>query len=176
MERRRDYRNQRGVTLMEMMVSILASLIVVMALGRVMTLNHQAWDSHRDKSDVQNNAALILERMSRTVRTASTIEVTGGDSFVVRDGAGNTVHAYALSGDGSAARIQEDGVKMADETCTMFDVRATGRYDELVAFVRDMESDSRLAEVHHFVIRSPLIGSDLEGRFNLSIHDPKTRR
>lgn len=120
----RNANGQRGITLMEMMVSILASLIVVMALGRVMTINSQAYDSNRDKSDSQSNASLILERMTRATRQASVIEVVSSDEFRVRDGAGNVVHTYSRSGSGSGARLQEDGVDMSPEACTQFSITA----------------------------------------------------
>jgi type IV pilus assembly PilO-like protein len=59
---------------------------------------------------------------------------------------------------------------------TRFDVRVTGDYNEIVSFVKAMESNPRLTEFHNFVIETPLVGQDIEGRFNLSIYDPKTRR
>jgi len=59
---------------------------------------------------------------------------------------------------------------------TRFDVRVTGHYNEIVSFVKAMESSPRLAEFHNFVIETPLVGKNIEGRFNLSIYDPKTRR
>lgn len=83
--KRRNPLDQRGLTLLEMMVSIFASLIVVLSLGRVMTMNQSAWNSHQDKSDVQSNAASILDRMVRSVREAAAIEVSGGTAFTVRD-------------------------------------------------------------------------------------------
>ena len=64
----------------------------------------------------------------------------------------------------------------ANVVITKFDVRVTGHYNEIVSFVKAMESSPRLAEFHNFVIQTPLVGKDIEGRFNLSIYDPKTRR
>ena len=61
-------------------------------------------------------------------------------------------------------------------SATEFDVRATGDFNELVTFVKALESDARLAEFHNFVIKAPQIGNELEGRFNLTIYDPKTRQ
>lgn len=57
---------------------------------------------------------------------------------------------------------------------TKFDVRVSGDYNEIVKFVQAMESSPRLAEFHNFVIRTPLAGKNIEGRFNLSIYDPNT--
>jgi hypothetical protein len=69
-----------------------------------------------------------------------------------------------------------EGDESENVVITRFDVRVAGHYNEIVSFVKAMESSPRLAEFHNFVIETPLVGKDIEGRFNLSIYDPKARR
>ena len=119
-----DTTGQRGVTLIEMMVSIFVSLIVVMALGRVMTMNQRAWSGNRDKSNLQSNSTLVLERMSRSIREARTLQVTGADQFQTRDENDAVLHTYRRVLDTGTWRIQEDGVTIAPAECTVFTVAA----------------------------------------------------
>ena len=59
---------------------------------------------------------------------------------------------------------------------TDFSMRVNGRYDQIVEFVKIIESNERFAAIDEFSIQAPLIGDNLEGRFNLSIYDPITRQ
>ena len=60
-----------------------------------------------------------------------------------------------------------------DATTNTGSVRAAGSYDQLVEFVRMLESGRRLATIESFRIKTPSKSKKLEGRFTLSLFDPK---
>lgn len=66
----------------------------------------------------------------------------------------------------------EEGERLVS---TRFNVRTAGRYDEMVEFVRSLESGSRLAVVDELVLAAVQFGDEIEGRFQVTIHDPKGR-
>ena len=110
--------DQRGITITELMVAMFASFIVLMGLGKLVTINRQTFESGKGKSDIQINSALVIDRMSRSVRQASRITVTNGSTFSTHDEDGAVVHTYSLQ-DGA---IQENGTDIAPEACTLFTV------------------------------------------------------
>jgi Tfp pilus assembly protein PilW len=149
--------NQHGITLIEMMVSILASLLVVMSLGRVMTMNQNAWTSHRDKSDIQSNTASILDRMAMSVREASVIEVTSGNSFTLRDMSGAVSHTYAFDG----SSILQDGVAMSSNGCTGFTVTADADATSLLLHLIMTTDDGSSTDSSTRISKRLVLASDL---------------
>ena len=136
-------------------------------------------DLSYQRGELETQLGDVVNGRFREVDAERALHVDDLEAYLAGDGEDPVAYIGRRLKEAGLARLDlatVSGRESAHIVTTKFDVRATGRYDELVAFVRDMESDSRLAEVHHFVIRSPLIGSDLEGRINLSLHDPKTRR
>jgi len=63
----------------------------------------------------------------------------------------------------------------ANLVSTEFNVRASGRFDQLVEFVRAAESGRRLAVIEDLVVMPARSGDEVEGRFRLTLHDPKGR-
>ncbi len=119
----RHKRDQRGVTIMELMMALTASFIVVMGLGKLVMLNQQAFQSSRGKSDIQINSSLILDQMSRSVRESQRIVVTSSTEFATYDSDGNVMDSFQWTGAGGQ-RIQRDGVDMTTNDCSFFRVSA----------------------------------------------------
>ena len=59
---------------------------------------------------------------------------------------------------------------------TSFMLRVKGDFKGMQRFVQNLEHGSRLATLDAFKIKQTLDLKELEGRFNLSIYDPKERR
>jgi hypothetical protein len=58
---------------------------------------------------------------------------------------------------------------------TDFSIRTAGTYAEIVDFVRRLETGDRLVTIDKFKFASHFIGDEVEGKFTLSIYDPKGR-
>ncbi len=58
---------------------------------------------------------------------------------------------------------------------TDFNIRTAGTYAEIVDFVRRLETGDRLVTIDKFKFASHFIGNEIEGKFTLSIYDPKGR-
>lgn len=116
--------NQTGYTLIEIMVSISISFMVMMALGRVITMNSQAWRYNQESALVQKNASMALDWMSRDIRQARTLLMVSGTEFQTLDDTGAVEHVYRLNTAGSVDKVQRDGNDMFPEACTQFTVAA----------------------------------------------------
>lgn len=111
-------RSSKGVTIVEFLIAIFVALIVVLAMGRIITTNIRSWNQGRDKAVLQQNVTEALEWMARSIRGARTVEVASSTEFSTYDENGTLVHTYMLSGD----RLHEDGSDLVDRKCTRFNV------------------------------------------------------
>jgi len=113
---------QRGITLIELMVAIMASGIVLFALSNVIIVNQRALQRSRERVSVQSYTMVLMSRMARAVRDANRLEVTGANAFRVRDLNGALTATFQLTGTAAGPRLQMDGVDMAEVDCTRFAV------------------------------------------------------
>ena len=116
---RRDKSAQRGYTLLELMVAGMLSMFVLLALGKLILVNQQSWEWGRDKSVLQQNASLTLERISSRVRGARTIAVTDSTEFRCYDASGSLTDVFRRVIN-SGGRLQHNGLDMVDRTCKAF--------------------------------------------------------
>jgi len=115
-------RRQHGVTLIELMVAIVASGIVLFALGNIVVVNQRAMVRSRDRAAMQQHASVVMTRMARAIRGANRIEVTGAGAFQLRDLDGALASTFQLVSAADGPRLQMDGTDMADMDCTRFAV------------------------------------------------------
>ncbi len=115
---------RKGFTLLEMMIGLSLALIVVFALGRIVTSNQKAWEWGRDKTVLQANVTEALEWMSRGVHGARTLEVIShsgvNDEFRAYDETGALLHTYRRVMVSGVGRLQQDGANLVDRPCTRF--------------------------------------------------------
>ncbi|MBC8423605.1 prepilin-type N-terminal cleavage/methylation domain-containing protein [bacterium] len=115
-------RRQSGISLIELMVAIMASGIVLFALGNIVVVNQQAMKRSQERVALQSHATVVMSRMARAVRGANRIEVTGANTFRLRDLNGALTSTFQLTGTADGPRLQMDGVDMAEIDCTRFAV------------------------------------------------------
>jgi len=118
MIRRRD---RRGFTLVEMMIACFLSLVVVLAMGKIMQQNVKSWQQGRDKAVLQQNVTEALEWMTRWVRAARTITVVSSSEFRCYDETGTLTHTFRRIAAGGG-RLQQDGADLVDRKCPSFTV------------------------------------------------------
>lgn len=125
-------RDQRGVTLTELMISIFISLIVVMALGRLVMLNSESFTSSSDRTDLQQSTSFVLERMAKAVRQAHGLQVNNSRSFNTLDAGGGLAAAFQRASSSGTPRIQMNGMDLAGYECTFFNVIADADTTSLI--------------------------------------------
>ena len=108
-----------GYTLLELMVAGFLSLFVLLALGKLILVNQQSWEWGRDKSVLQQNASLTLERVSARVRAARTIAVVDSTEFRCYDATGSLTDVFRRVVN-SGGRLQHNGLAMVDRDCPAF--------------------------------------------------------
>ena len=114
--------DRKGFTIIEMLVAIFLSLILIFAIGRILTSSQRAWSWGRDKAVLQANSTEALEWMARSVRAARRLQVISGAEFRTYDENGALVHTYKRSIVGGVGRLQQDGSNLVSRACTAFSV------------------------------------------------------
>jgi Tfp pilus assembly protein PilV len=109
-----------GFTLIEFVVATLLSLIVVLAMGRIITTNLKSWEQGRDKAVLQQNVTEALEWMARQVRASRRIQVVSATELRCYDESLVLMHTYRWQGAGT--KLQQDGVNLSPRTCLQFSV------------------------------------------------------
>jgi len=66
---------QRGFTLVELMVATLASIILVLATGMLMSIGHNNWNAAWKRANLQRDASYAMLRMSRPIRAGTSAQV-----------------------------------------------------------------------------------------------------
>jgi len=79
---------QRGFTLVELMVATLASIILVLATGMLMSIGHNNWNAAWKRANLQRDASYAMLRMSRPIRagTSAQVEADGKGLKVYTEG------------------------------------------------------------------------------------------
>lgn len=109
---------QGGLTLLELMVSILASAIIIMGIGRIVTTNQTMIKGGSDKAILQQEMTRALTLITSDVRAARAVVATGDNGFTILDRTGAQAHVYVLAGTGDEARISRDGAQVTDRICS----------------------------------------------------------
>jgi len=146
--------NQRGYTLLELMVAGMLSMFVLLALGKLILVNQQSWEWGRDKTVLQQNASLTLERISARVRAARSIAVADSTEFRCYDATGSVTDVFRRVVN-SGGRLQHNGLDMVDRTCNAFIVTTD---DDTTSVTIQIEladnSDERITAMTRTAIRN----------------------
>jgi hypothetical protein len=118
----RRRRRSAGYTIVEMMLGVFISLIVVYALGKIITQSQKSWSWGQDKTRLQQNTTETLEWMARSVRAARSLKIISNTEFSTRDTTGTVVHNYKWMAPGDSS-LRQDGVVMVDRICRQFRVK-----------------------------------------------------
>jgi len=69
-------RHKIGFTLVELMVSMLATSIVALTAGTMLFYGYVGWTKNRSAIDIQRDGTLVLDMLSRTIREAAESDIT----------------------------------------------------------------------------------------------------
>jgi hypothetical protein len=116
-------RGVSGYTMIEMTVGVFLSLIVVLALGKIIQASSRTFGWGQDKTVLQQNTTEALKWMARSVRSARSLSVASLSEFSTKDTTGAVVHNYKLQTVSGVPRLRQDGANLVDRRCTQFRVR-----------------------------------------------------
>lgn len=119
-------RGRSGYTIVELVVALGISLIVVLALGRVMLVNQSSFRQGRDKVLLQQNASEALERMAHSIRAARELQLVSATEFRTYDASGALVHTYRRQLTAAGQRLLEDGQELSSQHCAALSCAANG--------------------------------------------------
>lgn len=146
---------RRGFTMIELMVAIFLSLIVIFAIGKILTSSQRAWAWGRDKVTLQANSAEALEWMARSVRAAQRLRVVSASEFRTYDETGALVHTYRRVLVGGVGRLQQDGTNLVSRTCNAFTVTPDPDTTSLTLTLELQDaSGNKLREVTRAAVRN----------------------
>ncbi|HPR82285.1 MAG TPA: prepilin-type N-terminal cleavage/methylation domain-containing protein [Pontiellaceae bacterium] len=138
---------QKGVTLIELMVTIAAASILMLMVALILMMAFQSWRINNAYADLRRDAALAFVRMVKDVREADYTGLTAGNPLTLPSAVTNKTVLYAqptggktlLYSDGSGSSIiipdnvrvftsvkQDDGVLLSLELAnTNFNIAIT---------------------------------------------------
>ncbi|MBP7669193.1 MAG: hypothetical protein KA123_01255 [Candidatus Eisenbacteria bacterium] len=115
-------RGRRGLTIIEFTVASMISVIVVLALGRIVLANKRGFDWNVDKTVLQQNASESLERMARAVRASQRLVVTSPSAFSTYDETGALTCTFMRTVASGTGTLRENGAALTPRACTAFTV------------------------------------------------------
>ncbi len=78
---------RQGLTLVELVAGLTIFLLLLAAVGPLLSTSVQVWRTGRSQADLQQTARLAVERLSHSIRYAKTVAVAdNGGSLVLTDG------------------------------------------------------------------------------------------
>ena len=84
-------KSQKGLTLIELMIAIVAGTILVLAAGIVLFIGHTSWNKAWKKVNLQREASYAMLSMSRSVKAATSAQVEDDGKAVVIYGDGDSI-------------------------------------------------------------------------------------
>lgn len=151
--------SRAGFTMIEMVVALFLGLIVLLAVGGVITLNQKAYGWGREKAVLQQNVSETLERLVRVVRGARAVQVVSSAEYRTYDESLALAHSVRLLPAGTGGRIQLDGIDMSPSSCTFFSVVPNG---DTTALTLVLELEDRAGNRVRYQTRSSVRNRDLE--------------
>ncbi|MFA5251614.1 MAG: prepilin-type N-terminal cleavage/methylation domain-containing protein [Phycisphaerae bacterium] len=84
-------KSRKGLTLIELLVSIMASAIVILATGIIIISGQTFWNDTWKKVNLQRDASYAMLVMSHSIKNATSVAVEGdGKILRITDAAGDT--------------------------------------------------------------------------------------
>lgn len=116
---------ETGLTLLEMMIAIMASVIVALAISRLAVSNQRLIVGDHDQAYLQQEVTRMIETVSRDVRVAHAVASSGDAEFRTFDASGAVLHVFRRVTESGGARFQRDGVALTDRACASLSVSTT---------------------------------------------------
>lgn len=116
---------ETGLTLLEMMIAIMASVIVALAISRLAVSNQRLIVGGHDQAYLQQEVARMIETVSRDVHVAHAVATNGDAEFRTFDAAGTVLHVFRRITESGGARLQRDGVALSDRACAVLSATTT---------------------------------------------------
>ena len=90
--------NKKGMTLIELMITVIILSIFILAVGTIVITSWKFWNSGLEQVQLQRDASYAFARIEKFVHSGSGATVLGGGSGL-QVTEGGTTHIFQLSGD-----------------------------------------------------------------------------
>lgn len=155
----RPLKGRRGISLIEPVVATAASAGVVLAVITVYVSTIRSWEGTAALADVQREASLAMEVMTKNIRPGSMVSITGGDSievFLRLDGGDSLIARYYLDTAGNLRDNADNVVTTAVESLA-FSSPDNQQVNIDVVLKNDMETPDRSTDDQSALVSSTVI-------------------
>jgi prepilin-type N-terminal cleavage/methylation domain-containing protein len=77
-------KRQKGFTLIELMIAVMAGVVLILAAGMVLSIGHTFWNKSWEEANLQRSASYALLIMSHSIRAATSAqEEAGGTALII---------------------------------------------------------------------------------------------
>lgn len=145
---RQPMRDERGFTLVEVLVTMLMMLTVMFALYSIFDMSLRVFSFGNDKTEAVQNARLGLERMEREIRVAYPYDKVNGDETLFPSYSSSTSGSITFGNDtnGNRSIVGDEASEEItyDVNGSTLERTVTGTSSQpVVEFVEDVDGDGR---------------------------------
>jgi prepilin-type N-terminal cleavage/methylation domain-containing protein len=89
-------KRQKGFTLIELMIAVMAGVVLILAAGMVLSIGHTFWNKSWEEANLQRSASYAILIMSHSIRAATSAQVEGGGTAlrIYKQGNSNIRFSY----------------------------------------------------------------------------------
>jgi prepilin-type N-terminal cleavage/methylation domain-containing protein len=78
-------KRQKGFTLIELMIAVMAGVVLILAAGMVLSIGHTFWNKSWEEANLQRSASYAILIMSHSIRAATSAqEEAGGTALKIQ--------------------------------------------------------------------------------------------
>lgn len=83
-------KQQKGFTLIELMIAVMAGVVLILAAGMVLTVGHTFWNKSWEEANLQRSASYAILIMGHSIRAATSAQVEPGGTALIIYKPGNS--------------------------------------------------------------------------------------
>jgi Tfp pilus assembly protein PilE len=140
--------NNKGFTIMEILVAVLVFFVVISSAGCIYTKTYAAYVKSGNKLEVQENMRFALKKMSRGLRQSASVVSCNGSEIVIKPAQGNNIYGYRYDPAQKEAEVNVGGVYLPLASCISdlsFDYDAGDRVAAIT--IKGQKGDSAVIEM-----------------------------
>lgn len=118
---RRSVHHPAGIGLIELFVGLFLALFVALAAGFIYIAGDRAFRQGREKMQMQQNVAFCVEAISRDLRRAHEVQLTGNGGLSCIDVQGTVYSTWDVGLTPEGTRLRHNTEPAAPEDCTVLE-------------------------------------------------------
>lgn len=110
--------NERGMTVLELLVASFISLVFVCAAGTSYLVNQKAYRQNDNKRILQQTTSQVMEIMERAIRGAAKAVIVGGNQVTLYDASGAQTAQFRLAASSGVNKLFQQSTVLAPQRLT----------------------------------------------------------